>query len=392
MPSRPIGLDALFGGSLTSPVRDPHAVYRRLRRESPVLDVAMGDQTGFLLTGYDDVREALWNDAAFSNRSNAKTIGIVMGRTLIEMDGREHLKHRSLVTPALAPRALRGDFPKRVREIADHLIDRFASGSEADLVAQFTFDFPLRVFGEILGLAESDLEPFHALAIDLARVADDPGRGLAAAQRLNELLLPLLERERAAPGVNLIGRLAHARVDGERLSDEEVVSFLRLLILAGAETTYHLMGTTLFALLEQRTIFESVVADRGRLRSVLDETLRWESPIQIVTREATEDVRLGEVAIPAGSPIIVCIGSANRDERRFADPDRFDPDRVDAEHLSFGFGKHFCAGSRLAYLEAEIGLEALFDRFGTRLARASEVEAEIVGVAFRGPDRLPVRF
>lgn len=393
MATRPIGLDALFGGSLTSPIRDPHAVYRRLRRESPVLPITMGGQAGFLLTRHEDVKEALRGDRLFSNRSNARAIGIVMGRTIIEMDGPEHLKHRNLVTPALAPRALKGDFPKRVREIADRLIDSFASRGEADLVREFTFDFPMRVFGELLGLPESELALFHPLAIDLTRVADDPGKGLAASRALRDLLLPQVERARREPGDDLIGRLAQARVEGEVLSDEEVVSFLRLLVSAGAETTYHLMGTVLFALLERRELLGRLVAERGILRAVIDETLRWESPIQIVTREAQGDVRYGDTLVPAGSTVVVGIGSANRDEAAFAEPERFDPFREGVgEHLSFGFGRHYCAGSRLAYLEAEIGLEALLDRFGSRLAWAEGAEAALVGVAFRGPDRLPVRF
>ena len=392
MQTGPIRLEDLFGGSLVAPIRDPHAIYGRLRREAPVLPISMFEQAGFFLSSYDDVKEVLRDESRFSSRSNAKAIGIVMGRTIIEMDGREHQKHRNLVTPALAPRALRGDFPKRVREIADRLIDEFADRGTADLVSEFSFDFPLRVFGDVLGLPEAELEQFHHWAIDLTRVIDDPGRGLAASVKLREFLLPIVERERAAESENLIGRLANAKVDGERLSDEEVVSFLRLLIAAGAETTYHLMGTTLFALLHRREVFEGLLADRSRLRPVLDETLRWESPIQIVTREAAEEVQIRDVTIPAGSPLIVCIGSANRDESRFSEADRFDPDRTDAEHLSFGFGKHYCAGSRLAYLEAEIGLEALFDRLGDRLQLAPDADCDIVGISFRGPNRLPVRF
>lgn len=393
MTPRPPDLAALFGDPLTSAVRDPHAVYRRLRREAPALEIAIGGGgSGFLLSCYEDVKEALRSDAQFSNRSNAKAIGLVMGRTIIEMDGLEHLKHRSLVMPALAPRALRGDFPKRVRGIADRLIDRFSDRGRADLVAEFTFDYPLRVFGDILGLPEAELEPFHALAIDLARVGEDPMRGFAASRKLREILLPIVERERTRPSGSLIALLAEARVDGERLSDEEVVSFLRLLITAGAETTHHWMGTTLFALLSEREFLDDLFRDRSRMRRILDETLRWESPIQIVTREAAVDLRVRDVLIPAGAIVIACIGSANRDESRFPDADRFDPDRSQTEHLSFGFGRHFCAGSRLAYLEAEIGLAALLDRLGSRLAFAAESDAAIVGAAFRGPDRLPVRF
>ncbi len=388
----PVSLEDLFGGPIIGPVRDPHSVYRRLRREAPVLPVAMGPQTAWFVSRYDEVKEVLRNDDLFSNQSNAKGVSLVMGRTIIEMDGREHLKHRNLVTPALAPRALKGGFPKRVREIADEVIDRFAGRGNADLVAELTFNYPLRVFTEILGLPLEQLEQFHHWAIDLTHVAQDPARGLAAARKLAGYLLPLVQARRAEPRDDLISRLAQAEVDGERLSDEEVVSFLRLLISAGAETTYHLMGTTLYALLTHRPVFERVVADRSQLRRVLDEALRWDCPVQIVTREAKSDLTLLDVPIPAGAQLIVGVGSANRDERQFPDPDRFDPDRPDAEHIAFGFGKHYCAGSRLAYLEAEIGLEALFDRLGTRLRLAADPECGIVGVAFRGPNRLPVGF
>jgi cytochrome P450 len=392
MSTAPARLEDLFGGPLTGPCRDPHSVYRRLRREAPVLPIEMGPETGFFVSRYDEVKEVLRNDELFSNHSNAKGVSLVMGRTIIEMDGREHLKHRNLVTPVLAPRALRGDFPKRVREIADEVIGRFAERGSADLVAELTFNYPLRVFSEILGLPTQHLEQFHHWAIDLTHVADDPGRGLAAAAKLREFLMPLVEARRAKPTEDLISRLAHAQLGGERLTDEEVVSFLRLLVSGAAETTYHLMGTTLYALLTHREIFEGLVADRSRLRAVLDEALRWDSPVHVVTREAKADLTLVGVPIPCGAPIIVGIGSANRDERQFPDPDRFDPDRPDAEHIAFGFGKHYCAGSRFAYLEATVGLEALFDRLGTRMRLDPDPDCGIVGVAFRGPNRLPVRF
>jgi cytochrome P450 len=387
-----VRLEDVFGGPIIGPLRDPHSIYRRLRDESPVLPIAMGPETAYFVSRYAEVKECLRNDEIFSNHSNARGVSLVMGRTIIEMDGREHLKHRNLVTPALAPRALKGEFPKRVREIADEVIGRFAGRDRADLVAEFTFNYPLRVFTEILGVPVEHLDRFHHWAIDLTHVAQDPARGLAASAKLAEYLTPLVETRRREPTDDLISRLAHAQVDGERLSDQEIMSFLRLLVSAGAETTYHLMGTTLYALLTHREIFEGVVADRSRIRAVLDEALRWDSPVQIVTREAKAAVTIQGVSIPAGAGLVVGIGSANRDERQFPDPDRFDPSRADAEHIAFGFGKHYCAGSRLAYLEAEIGLEALFDRLGTRLALEPDPDCGIVGVAFRGPNRLPVRF
>jgi cytochrome P450 len=373
----PVPAAALFGSAPLHELVDPYGLYRRLRREAPVLPVEMFAGVHWLVTRHDDVREALRNDAVFSNRSNARGIGLVMGRTIVEMDGREHLRHRNLVTPALAPRALRGDFPAQVGAIAHALIDGFAARGSADLVAEFTFRYPLQVFGQVLGLPADDWDQLHRWAIDLTGIARDPARGFAASRRLAEHLAPVLAERRALPGGDLISRLAHARVDGASLSDEEVVSFLRLLVIAGAET--------------DPPQLEAVRAERSRLAAVLDEALRWESPVQIVTRETLVPVTLSGVELPAGAAVTLAIGSANRDETRFPDPDRFDPDRAPSEHLAFGYGRHYCAGSRLAELEARVALDALLDRL-PELRRAPDAPSAIVGLAFRGPNRLPVRF
>jgi cytochrome P450 len=314
-----------------------------------------------------------------------------MGRTIVEMDGREHLKHRNIVTPHLAPRALKGDFPKVAEGIAHELIDAFAARGRADLVAEFAFTYPLQVFTELIGVPTEDHEAVHNWGIDLVHVASDPERGLRAAASLAEYLRPMVEKRKSERGDDLLSQLVHSEIDGERMSDEEVISFLRLLVLAGAETTYHLIGSTLFALLTHPEQLERVRGDRARVRDALDEGLRWESPVQLVMREATRDTQLAGADIPAEEEIILCVGSANRDEREFPDPDRFDIDRENKEHIAFGFGKHYCAGSRLAYLEAEIALDTLFDRLpGLRLE--ADQQCGVVGMAFRGPDRLPVVF
>jgi cytochrome P450 len=382
----------LFGTRDFETLEDPYSVYRRLRREQPValLSVPLGGDA-YLVTRHDDVREVLRNDGLFSNRSNAKGISLVMGRTIVEMDGREHLRHRSLITPALAPRALKGDFPAQVEAIAHALIDRFAARGEADLVAEFTFNYPLEVFSRILGIPHADHAQVHRWAIDLAGIARDPARGLAASRCLADYLAPVVHARRARPSSDLVSRLAHAEVDGQRLSDEEVVSFLRLLVIAGAETTYHLLGSVLLALLREPALLAHVREDRSRVPGILHEALRWESPVQLVTREALAPTQLSGVEIPAGAQLSLAIGSANRDETRFPDPDRFDPSRGPVEHVGFGTGKHFCAGSRLAELEARVAIEALLDRLPD-LALVPDPGCRVVGLAFRGPNRLPVRF
>jgi cytochrome P450 len=170
-----------------------------------------------------------------------------------------------------------------------------------------------------------------------------------------------------------------------------VLSFLRLLLPAGAETTYRLIGSTLFALLTHPEHLAAVRADRAFLEPVIEETLRWESPVQYVSREAAAPTTLSGVEVPEGMLISVAIGSANRDERRFPDPDRFDPARNNDDHVAFGFGRHFCAGSNLARLEARIAVDALLDRL-PNLRLEPGTDARIVGLAFRSPNGLPVRF
>ncbi len=381
-------LEQLMSMGPMAPVRNPHVLFERLRNEGPMTPLPNGS---YLVTRYDTARDVLRDDTLFSSAIVQRTMGAVLGESLVGMDGRDHLRHRALVTPALAPRALRGDFPKLVERIAHRTIDRFANAGEADVSAQFTFLYPLAVFVEILGLPAEDVPDFHNWGIDLTMVAHDPPRGITASQKMLDYLLPVVRRKRRAPAGDLISSLARAEVEGVALSDEEVVSFLRLLVVAGAETTYHLMGTALFVMLRDLELQHRVRADRRLVPVLLDEALRWESPISTVMREATRDTEIAGVPIAKDTGLIVSIGSANRDERKFEEPARFRLDRGESEHIAFGLGKHYCAGSRLALLEAEVGMNALLDRLAQLEPQPGE-DHGIVGFNFRGPDRLPVRF
>lgn len=382
----------LFGGTLMSPVPDPYPVYRRLRAERPVITLSgpLGDCT--MITRYDDIVAALRDPVTFSSRGNARGIGLVMGRTILEMEGPEHLRHRRLVTPAFSPRALREGLDQVVREVVHQLIDVIESDGRADLVSQFTFTFPLRVIARVLGLPIKDFEQFHHWALDLLAIAEDPARGLEAAQRIVDYLRPIIEERRRAPKDDLVSTLVQAEVEGERLNDEEVLGFLRLLLPAGAETTYRLTGTLIHALLTHPEALAAVRADRKMLDRAIEETLRWESAVQYVSREVTRDVAVSGTPLAAGDLVMLAIGSANRDETHFTDPDRFDLERAKvADHVAFGFGTHFCLGSNLARLEARLALDALLDRLPNLRLDPSE-PSRIVGLAFRSPDRLPVLF
>lgn len=386
-----VTLQQLFGGSLMSPVADPYAEYRRLRREAPVILVDMGFAEAFLVTRYEDVLMVLKDSARFSSRAHARGVGLVFGPTILEMDGTKHVRHRNLIAPAFAPRALAGELPSVMRRIADELIDRMAPVGHADLVAGFTFTYPLRVVCGILGLPVADFDEFHRLATDLVGIADDPARAFAASQALADYLRPIVAQRRAEPAEDLVSRLVHAEVEGQRLSEEEVLSFLRLLIPAGAETTYRLIGNILCALLADPALLEAVRADRTKVAWAIEETLRWEAPVQHAPRETTEPVTIAGADIPAGAMVMIALGSANHDESRFPDPDRFDLERRPEEHMAFGFGRHFCAGAFFARAEAEVAVNALLDRF-PRLRLEEGPPPRALGLAFRAPERVAVRF
>jgi cytochrome P450 len=382
----------LFGGSIMSPVPDPYIVYRRLRTEKPVTPMKGWMDASHMVTRYDDVVAGLKDAETFSAKGNARGIGLVIGRTILEMEGGEHLRHRRIVTPAFSLRALRGEVEKQVETITHELIDQFVSEGRADLVPQFTFTFPLRVLARIMGIPISDFEEFHHWALDLISVAQDPKKGFAAAKSIVDYLRPILDERRADPRMDLLSVLVQAEVDGERLTEEEVLSFLRLLLPAGAETTYRLTGSVLHALFTHPEQRDEVEGDPARLDDAIEETLRRESPVQIVSREVTRDVELHGRVIPKGELAILAIGSANRDERHFEDPDAFDLHRENkSDHVAFGFGEHFCLGSHLARMETRIAVAALLDRLPNLRLDPSE-ESGVVGVAFRSPDRLPVLF
>jgi cytochrome P450 len=242
-----------------------------------------------------------------------------------------------------------------------------------------------------MGFPSDDQDQVHHRGIDLCLVAHDPGKGLIASEKLLNYLTPIVQAKRKAPGADMISTLINAEIDGQKLSDFEVVSFLRLLVLAGAETTNHLLGTVCYVLLHNSQLLERVRSDRSLIPALFHEGMRWESPIGTLVREATLDTEISGVAIPKGSSVLCHIGAANRDERQFNYPDKFDIDRQDNEHIGFGYGRHYCAGSHLAKLEAEVALNALLDRLHN-LQPDPRQPSSIIGFSFRGPDCLPVTF
>jgi len=381
----------LFGGHFMSEVPDPYAAYARLRREEPVKYLDLPMAPGYLVTRYEDVFTVLKDASLYSSRANAKGIGLVMGKTILEMDGKEHTRHRNIVSLAFVPKALQGELPRVIAATAHEMIDQFVRDGRAELVAQFTRTFPLRVIAHIIGVPIEDYETFKRWSLDLIGFADDPPKGFEAATKLVDALRPIVERRKVEACGDLLSTLTHAEVDGQRLTDEEIYSFLRLLLPAGSDTTYRLIGNLLFGLLTHRPQLDEVHADRAQLPWAIEEALRWEAPVQLASRETTAATVLAGVELAPGAQILTALGSANRDERHYRDPGRFDIHRRPEDHVAFGFGRHFCLGSHLARLEATAALNAIFERL-PNLRLDGTQEARVVGLAFRSPDRLPVRF
>src|SRR5438445_4824182 len=297
----------VFGGHFMSELGDPYPAYARLRRDSPALRMDLPMAPAYMVSRYEDVAAVLRDNLLFSSHANAAGIGMVMGRTILEMDGKEHNRHRALINPVFVPKALGGALPAVVSDIAHRLIDGFAREGRADLVARFTRTFPLRVIAHIIGLPIEDYEQFQSWALAIISMGSDPAAAVDAAQKLVDYFRPIVALRRQEPRGDLMTELVEAEVDGHRLTDEEVYSFLRLLVPAGAETTYRLIGNTLAALLGNPQQLDEVRAERSEIEWALEESLRWEAPVCFASRETTAPTELAGVEIPARSGVMVAI-------------------------------------------------------------------------------------
>ena len=369
---------------------DPYPMFAMMRGSMPVMRVEFMNRVAYSVTKYDDCVAVLKDADTFSSRSNAE-VGKVMGRTVIEMDGKEHTRNRALVQQVFAPKnldALSGMLEHLVHDI----IDRFAKEPAGDLVAGFTEQFPIQVMAHMTGIPRQDHAQFQRWAIDIIGFPKDLQKGLASAEALRQYLLPIIADRRAHPTDDVISKLVTGTVDGEGLTDDDVVSFLRLLIPAGAETTFKLLGNLFVALLSEReTRWERVRADRTLIPWAMEEALRWESSVLMTSRQTTREVEIRGVALPAGMNVSVINASANRDEEHYANPDVYDLDRRADDHLAFGFGRHHCLGYHLARMEVRIALNAMLDRLPGLRLDPDAPPPRILGLAFRAPKRLDVR-
>jgi cytochrome P450 len=348
--------------------------------------------SSFNVVGHDDVMAVLRDHETYSSTVLAEIMGPMLGHTMIAMDEPEHRAHRALVAPAFRPKLLARWEQDLVRRVVDELIDSFAPLGRADLVRCLTFAFPVRVIARILGLPERDAEQFQRWSLELISMVVNWDRGTAASHALRDYFAEQVAERRVRPGDDLISELVETEVDGQGLTDADIFAFLRLLLPAGIETTYRSLGNLLFALLTHPDQLDEITQHPELRGAAIEEALRWETPVVMVPRQCVRDARLGGVDIPAGRVLNLFIGSANRDESQYEEPDRFDIHRTPAPHLSFGSGPHMCLGMHLARMETRVALDAVLERLRDVHLDPDAPHPQVVGTAFRSPDALPVRF
>jgi cytochrome P450 len=407
-PEGQASFDAFNRSSGMGAVRDPYPIFDALRAQGPVAKVPIGAFLGgdaadvelppgmegdiYVALSYEAVSRVLRDGELFSSAGYAESMGIVMGRTILQMDPPEHMRYRDLIQKAFTKKAIEVWERELISPVVNGLIDRFAARGHADLVRELTFPFPVAVIAGMMGLPAADFPAFHRLAVELISVTHDFEGALRASAGLQEIFARVLAERRASPRDDLVSVLAHAELDGTRLTDDEIFAFLRLLAPAGAETTYRSSSNLFFGLLSSPEQLEAVRADRSLVPRAVQEGLRWETPLLGIMRRATRDNDVCGVPIPAGATVSVNLGAANRDPERWDRPEVFDVFREPQANMSFAFGPHRCLGMHLAKTESEVVLNAVLDRLpGLRLDPAAE-DVHVTGMIFRAPVSLPVEF
>ena len=388
-----------FDDAVSGDVRDPYPELARLRREEPIQRIDMSAMPGeegkpvFIVYRYEDAQQMLRDNETFSSSGVIAAFGPVLGdRVMLGMDEPVHGRLRSLVSKAFSQKALSRWENELVGRVANELIDTFEGNGKADLVKEFTFDYPSRIIAGLLGLPEEDYPQFQRWSISLLSWILNPERGLAASAALCEYFAPILAARREDPREDLISLLAEAEIDGEKLTDEEIYSFLRLLLPAGVETTYRSLGNLLFALLTDTAQLDAVRADRSLIPQAIEEAVRWNPPLLTITRTTTCDTVLGGVEIPQGCSVLPMLGSTNRQEDRWENPDDFDLFRPAKANLGWGYGVHVCLGMHLARLEMRTAVNLLLDRLPNLRMDPDGDDPHIRGQVFRSPTSLPVLF
>lgn len=396
-----------FGiGDLLSPEhrQDPHPLYHRIRATQPVWFVEEFDE--YVLTRYADCEPVL-RDPRFSSdpghrrmrpelqahdfRERLEAVG---AQVLLFLDPPDHTRLRRLVTQAFTPKAVERLRP-RVQEIVDSLLGEAEQRGELDIVGDYGYVVPVTVICEMLGVPVEDRLLFRDWSSNASRLLDGDidaevaHRGLVAALSLINYLNGLIEERRREPRDDLLSALIAAEEEGDKLTEQELRSTVLLLFVAGHETTMNLIGNGTHALLRNRDEMRRLVDNPSLAARAVEEVLRYDGPVHVTGRTATENLEVGGVTIERGQGVVTLLAAANRDPERFADPDRLDVGRPDNHHLGFGQGMHFCLGASLARVEGQVAIGTLVRRF-PRLELLTEAPRYRAHFVLRGLEELRV--
>lgn len=382
---------------------DPFPTYHRMRAELPVCRVEPGGL--YAITRYDDLTAAFRDTATFSSAGFRALLGPEwVGRnpsaeSLIVLDPPVHTRQRSLVSRAFVAsviNALQPFIERRTQELLDAMERESEGGEPVDVVSRLGTPLAGSVIAEILGLDQALVPKFGQWVTNISKITPivPPPEAIAETKRLlaeqEEYLASVVDDRLASPKDDLPSVICHAVLDGERLSREELISFMFILLGAGFETTVHLLSKAALLLADRPELHRRLRAEPSRMGDFVEEMLRYDGPTHSLMRIATRDVTMHGVTIPAGSMVALVIAAGNRDASRFEQPDVFDLDRKATGVLAFGHGPHVCIGAALARMEGAIALRALAQRFERFERAAGGVEWNYM-IHVRGLDRCALR-
>ena len=388
-------------------VDDPYPRYHELRAQCPVHQGTLTEKWGFAgsdgalhptrthvsVVGYEEVEAVLKDTDSFSSAWYDPQLIPSVGRSILHMDPPEHQRHRLVVQPAFSQQEMRRWQTEYVRPACHHYIDQFVDHGRVDLYKEFCVKLPIHVITTALGLPTDDLPWFHANAVKLTSGGTRPEEAQEAVRVIEDVLRPLIAERRAKPGRDLISVIVGGEVRDEHgtpqsLTDDEVLTFCKLLLPAGANTTYRSLGLLLTVLYRNPVLLARVRADRSQIPAFVEELVRLEHSTSLVGRMCTRDTELSGVPVTAGDVVLLSLAAANHDPARFDDPDTFDPDRKPQPNIAFGWGRHRCLGVHLARMELVTALDVLLDRLPGLRPDPTAAPACITGLMFRAPDHV----
>ncbi len=367
-------------------------VYAALRRHAPVFKDPSSGLWGAMT--YDLVEFVSTHPAIFSSAGGSRPFYGQVNH-MIDMDNPAHLQRRSLVSKGFTPRRIAEHEPQ-VRRLCDDIIDTICERGSADLVREVAAQLPLIVIADMLGIPPEDRAMVLQWSEDLLSPEPPPGEVATGGQDTLATYFAyateLVARRRTHPGDDLISILVTAEIDGQRLSDEDVIGETLLILIGGDETTRHVIAGGIEPFLRDRRHWDRLLSDRSGIRLAVEEMLRWVSPIKNMNRTLTRDYELGGQQLHEGDQLLLMYESANFDETHFDDPEMFNPDREPNDHVAFGVGSHFCLGSNLARLELRVLLDRLLDRIPDLDLASDEPLPRRPNFFISGVEHMPVTF